>query len=151
MGADRRLRRWMIVVGVIYLGMGLRLLPWINGAMIEAGLGDIAAPGIDLVPGTVFFEFAVDWMGVFGLDLVVLGAVLLVAARKPHEHRILVHVVIWQELIRGILADGWLMTRSYASVGFYLGFILFHSIVVLTGVRALRAEAPDRTRVEVAP
>jgi hypothetical protein len=151
MGGGRRLRTWMTVVGVIYLAMGLRLLPWINGAMIEAGLGDVAAPGIELVPGTVFFEFAVDWMGVFGLDLVVLGAVLLVAARTPHEHRILAHVVIWQEAIRGIVADGWLMTRSYASAGSYLGFMVFHAVVILTGIGALRAEAPDRIRVEVAP
>jgi hypothetical protein len=33
-------RRWMQVVGVIYVLMGVRLLPWINGPMIEAGLND---------------------------------------------------------------------------------------------------------------
>lgn len=133
------LRRWMTVVGVIYVAMGLRLLPWINGAMIEAGLGDVAAPGIELVPGTVFFDFAVDWMGVFGLDILVLGAALLYAARNdPSRHRLLVHVVLWQEAIRGVLADVWMMGRPYASAAFYLGFIVFHLVVIGTGVRALR-------------
>jgi hypothetical protein len=29
--------------------------------------------------------------------------------------------------------------------------MVFHAVVILTGIRALRAEAPDRIRVEVAP
>lgn len=139
------LRRWMTVVGAIYVLMGLRLLPWINGAMIEAGLGDAAAPGIDIVSGTAFFEFAVDWMGILGLDLIVLGGVLLYAARTdPVRHRLLVVVVVWQEAIRGVAADVWIMNRDYASVGFYVGFILFHLVLIVTGLRVLQTTRAAR-------
>jgi hypothetical protein len=139
------LRRWMQVVGVIYVLMGVRLLPWINGPMIEAGLNDTVAPGIDLTADTAFFEFALDWMTTLGLDLLVLGVALLVASRNPFAHRIVAHVVIWQEALRGVAADLWMTTRPYASATFYLLFALFHVVVIVTGVRALRrASVPER-------
>jgi hypothetical protein len=139
------LRRWMQVVGVIYVLMGVRLLPWINGPMIEAGLNDAAAPGIGLTADTAFFEFALDWMTTLGLDLLVLGVALLVASRNPFAHRIVAHVVIWQEALRGVAADLWMTTRPYASATFYLLFALFHVVVIVTGVRALRrANVPER-------
>lgn len=142
------LRRWMSVVGAIYVLMGVRFLPWINGAMITAGLGDVAAPGIELESGTVFFDFAVDWMGVFGLDLLVLGGILLYAARNdPSRHRMLVLLVLWQEAIRGVLADIWMIGQPYASTAFYLAFIVFHLVVIGTGIRALRAS--DRVEAGV--
>lgn len=142
------LRRWMYVVGAIYLLMGTRLLPWINGAMIESGLGDVAAPGIDLQAGSSFFYFAIDWMGVLGLDLLVLGVALLYAARSdPDRHRILVHVVIWQEAIRGVLADVWVISRPYTAAGFYLGFIVLHLVIIGTGVAALRKPQPAEVAI----
>lgn len=140
------LRWWMVAVGLLYTAMGVRLLPWINGPMIEAGLGDVAAPGVVLEPGTVIFDFVLDWMATFGLDLLVLGVVLLFAARAPLSHRILVHLVIWQEVVRGILADLWLAARPFANPAFYLGFALFHVAVIITGVWALRrARATEPT------
>lgn len=140
----RPLRRWMYVVGVVYLLMGARLLPWINGAMIESGLGDVAAPGVELQAGSSMFDFAVDWMGVLGLDLLVLGVALIYAASTdPVAHRIVAHVVIWQEAVRGVLADVWVISRPYAAAGFYLGFIVFHLIVIVTGVIALRSSRSE--------
>ena len=140
MEGAKPLRGWMYVVGAIYVLMGVRLLPWINGSMIESGLGDVAAPGIDLEPESSFFQFAVDWMGVLGLDLIVLGVALLYAARNdPARHRLLIHVVIWLEATRGVLVDVWIISRSYSSAGFYVGFIVFHLVLIGTGVAALRS------------
>jgi hypothetical protein len=132
------LRRWMQVVGVIYVLMGVRLLPWINGPMIEAGLNDIAAPGLDLTISPDFLDFALDWMATLGLDLLVLGGALLFAARNPFAHRVVAHIVIWQEALRGVAADLWMTTRPYANPTFYFAFAAFHVVVIVTGVRALR-------------
>jgi hypothetical protein len=132
------LRRWMQVVGVVYVLMGLRLLPWINGPMIEAGLNDVAAPGLDLTVNAFFLDFALDWMAILGLDLLVLGGALLFAVRNPLAHRIVAHVVIWQEALRGVAVDLWMTTRPYANATFYLAFAAFHVVVIVTGIRALR-------------
>jgi hypothetical protein len=139
------------VVGVIYVLMGVRLLPWINGPMIEAGLNDTAAPGLDLTADPHFFDFALDWMATLGLDLLVLGGALLFAAANPFTHRIVAHVVIWQEALRGVAADLWMTTRPYANAAFYFAFAAFHVVVIVTGIRALRqASVPDRTPEVVA-
>lgn len=136
----RPLQRWMTAVGIFYLVLGLRLLPWINGPMIESS-GDLASPGVDLVAGTPAFSFLLDWMATFGLDLVVLGAVLVAAARNAHDHRILAYVVIGQEAVRGVLADLWFAARPFNSAAFYLTFLVVHLLVIVTGVRCLRRAA----------
>jgi hypothetical protein len=136
------MRRWMLVVGGFYLLLGLRLLPPINGPMIEAmGVDAIYTAG-DLEPGTAAFSFVLDWMGTFGASLLPLGAILLVAARDPLRNRLLVHLVIWHELVAGVLADAWYLSRGYVSTGFYLGFIALHLVIVATAIRALRRAAP---------
>lgn len=143
-GDGRPLRIWMIAVGVFYILLGLRLLPWINGPM-AASMGDVAAPGVELEPGSSEFLFLIDWMATFGLDLLVLGVVLLVAARNAVQHRALVWVVLGQEVVRGILADLWFAARPFNSAAFYLGFLVVHVIVIATGIWCLRrSEAPAR-------
>jgi hypothetical protein len=146
------MRRWMRAVGSFYLVLGLRLLPPINGPMIEAAGVETVYTGGDLAPGTAAYSFVLDWMGTFGLSLLPLGAILLVAARAPNRNRLLVHLVIWHELAAGVVADAWYLSRGNVSTGFYLGFIALHLLIVATAVRVLRrtdrragvASAPDR-------
>ena len=134
------LRTWMRVVGAFYILLGVRLLPWFNAPMVER-FGDLASPGVVLEPGTPVFSFVIDWMATFGLDLVVLGVVLMLAARRAWDHRILAYVVIGQEAVRGILADVWFAARPFNSTSFYLGFLVVHAAVIATGVWALRRAA----------
>lgn len=132
------MRRWMICVGIFYLVLGLRLLPFLNGPMIEAMGIDALYSGGDLESGSAAFGFVLDWMGTFGMSLVALGGVLLVAARTPRQNRLFVHLVIWHEITAGVLSDGWYISRGYLSAGFYLGFIVLHLLIIATGIRALR-------------
>jgi hypothetical protein len=136
------MRRWMVAVGSFYLLLGLRLLPPINGPMIEAVGVDALYTAGDLEPGTAVFSFVLDWMGTFGTSLLPLGAILLMAARDSSRNRLLVHLVIWHELTAGVVADAWYIGRGYVSTGFYLGFIVLHLVIVGTGIRALRRTAP---------
>lgn len=132
------MRRWMVAVGIFYLLLGIRLLPWINGPMIE-GLGiDTVYLGGDLATDSTAFAFLLDWMATFGLDLIVLGAFLLVASRDPVRNRLFAHLVIWHELVAGVLDDAWFISRDYVADGFYLAFIGVHLVVIVTGIRALR-------------
>lgn len=138
------MRRWMVGVGIFYLFLGIRLLPWINGPMIEAaGMQDSLYTGGGLEPGTDVFSFLLDWMGSFGAALIPLGAILLVASRTPTRNRLLVHLAIWHEAVAGVLGDAWFISREYSSDAFYLGFIVVHLVVIATGVRALRRSRDD--------
>lgn len=137
---DQALQRWMRVVGAFYVFLGLRLLPWFNGPMVDR-LGDRVSPGVTLPAGTAEFTLLIDWMATFGLDLLVLGVVLVVAARSAWQHRILAYVVIGQEAVRGILADVWFAARPFNSAAFYLGFAILHLVIITTGVRVLRRTA----------
>ena len=149
MDGGRALRRWMIGVGILYLALGVRLLPWINGAMIEAaGVGTVYT-GDGLEPGTTAFAYLLDWMGTFGLDRLALGVVLLMAARDPVRNRVLAWAVIAVELGAGVLADAWFIGRDYIPDGFYLAFIVVHLVVIGTGVRALRRSVDAPATVEV--
>lgn len=135
---DTTMRRWMIGIGLLYLALGLRLLPPINRPMIEAVGIDAIYHGGDLDPGSAAFGFVLDWMGTFGLSLLALGGILLVASRAAERNRILVHLVVWHEIAAGVLADVWYISRGYLAAGFYLGFILVHLLIIATGVRVLR-------------
>lgn len=144
MGNSTALRRWMIGVGIYFLLLGIRLLPWINGPMIEAlGFEESVYTGGGLEPGTPVFSFLLDWMASFGLTLIPLGAALLVAARDPLRNRLFAHLVIAHELLVGVLADIWFISRDYSSAAFYLAFIAVHLVVIATGIRALRLTSEE--------
>lgn len=132
------MRRWMVAIGIFYLLLGLRLLPWINGAMIEAAGIETVYVGGDVTTDATIWHYLLDWLGVFGGGLLVLGAVLLVASRRPIRNRLFAHLVIWHELIVGVGFDGWFISRDYIPNGVYVGFIAVHLIVIVTGIRALR-------------
>lgn len=136
----------MLAVGIFYVVLGVRLLPWINGPMIEA-FGDFATPGVNVDAASPLFTLLIDWMATFGLDLLVIGVVLVIAARNAYDHRILVYVVLAQEATRGILADLWFASRSFNSAGFYLGFLGVHAVVIVTGLRALQRADPEPASV----
>lgn len=146
----RALERWMAAVGVFYVLLGLRLLPWINGPMIDR-FRDQISPGAIPAAGTAAFALLIDWMATFGLDLLVLGAVLIVAAGRAFEHRVLVYVVIGQELVRGVLADLWFAARPFNSAAFYVGFMIVHAVIIVAGLWALRRARTATAGLSAAP
>lgn len=136
------LRRWMIAVGIFFLLLGVGLLPWVNDARIGALGLEALYTGGDLTTDDTAYRYLLDWLGVFGASLFVLGAMLLVASRDPVRNRAFAHLVIWHELIVGVVSDAWFISRDYIPNGAYVGFIVLHLIVIATGVWALRRTPP---------
>ncbi len=124
---------WMRFVGAFYLLLGIGFIPFINEARLPLML-----PTFTASPNTVEYKALIDWTFVFGLDLLVIGAVLIYGARNPLKNVILVWLVIWLEAIRGILDDIYYISRGYVSVPFYVGFIVVHAIIIVTGIIFLR-------------
>lgn len=123
----RHLKIWFIVVGVIYLLLGIGFTPPINEMKLE-----IMVPGFDAPPGGPAYQGFLDFTFMFGLDLMVIGGFLIYCSRQPHKHLNIVWLIIWLEFVRGILDDIYLIVMGYDLV-FYIGFIIVHAIIILTG------------------
>lgn len=135
-----RLRWWYRITGAIYILLGIGFIPFINAARLPFML-----PGFDAPTGGVAYRGFLDFAFMFGLDLLVVGAMLIYAARKPLQNAILVWLVVWLEIVRGILDDIYMIMRGY-SAPFYIGFIALHLVIIVTGViflKQARAEQPE--------
>ncbi len=141
----RSLKWWFRIVGAVYMLLGLGFLPTLNAARLPQLL-----PGFDAPTGGVAYRALLDYTLMFGLDLFVIGAFLLAAARAPQRYVPVVWLVIALEVVRGILDDLYMLARGYAAP-IYLGFIVLHVIIIVTGivsVRQLQAEERGDTALE---
>lgn len=73
----------------------------------------------------------------FGLDMFVIGVFLLYASRDSLKNIPLVWLIVALEIVRGILDDIYMIVQGYAAP-FYIGFIILHLIIVVTGVVFVR-------------
>ena len=124
---------WLRVVGLMYLVHFVAMV--VARAPIKtlgpAGALDRAAAGEPLA------RFLVDTWVVFGLENLAIGAALLLASRVPEQARLLAWAVIGIEVTRGIIADVYMIARgnNARTSGVW---IAIHSVVIATGVLALR-------------
>lgn len=127
---------WLRIVGTFYLlltTMNIYALFLGGNAMISDGL----PPPLNADPlAARAFEDA--WL-VFVFEFGVLGATAVYASRHPSHSRMLIIALIGAELFRGILADIIWIMRGYEASG-YIGFIVVHAIIALTGVMVLKQE-----------
>lgn len=126
---------WLWVVGGLYVLLGVRFLPGINGRQFQQQQHRML-PGWTARPESVEFKALVDWQWTFGLDLVAIGVVAIVAAAvaSPAEYRYVAWVIVAREALGGILPDTWLIIRGYTSRSFYAGFIVVHAAIIASGL-----------------
>lgn len=137
----KRLQWWMRIVGAFYLLLTImNLSALILDPQLTMYQSMLPAP----MTGNALAArgFADAWFA-FIMELMVTGAFLLWASREPLRHLSVVWLVIWFEVFRGIVDDVFLITRGYDAMG-YLGFIVVHLIIIITGVMFAR-QAQART------
>ena len=78
----------------------------------------------------------------FGLEVGAIGAVLLLFSRFPDQGRGMVWTIIGIEIARGIIADIYLLARG-SSVTVAVVWLVTHTIIIVTGLRVLRAPVYD--------
>lgn len=140
----RFLTWWFRIVGVVNIVLGAMWLPFLSAPRLE-----LSVPGWDApIDGTAYRGF-LDYTMLFGLDLLVLGAFLIIASFRPAQSRILAWLAIALSVIRGILDDIYMIAAGYP-VGAMLAFIGLHLAIIVTGLLALRAAArsPEGRRQE---
>lgn len=94
-----------------------------------------AVPGADPTHPLAKWGFEV-WL-MFGFEMLVVGAALFVASRNAWSNRIIAFMVLSLELFRGVVDDVVWIANGYPA-GIYIGWIIFHTAVIVTGVLALR-------------
>jgi hypothetical protein len=130
-----RTKWWLRIVGAFYV-----LLTVMNLMMLFFYPKMIA----DTLPASfggneyAIKAFADAWL-VFVLELGVIGGMLLYASRNPAQSRLLVLLVVYAELFRGIVADAIWITRGYSAAS-YVPFIILHGIIIATGLIFMRKD-----------
>ena len=130
-----QLKWWMRIVGGFYLFLAVMSLPPIRTNGFLNVFPELAGQ-----QATLAFELLIDAWVMFGLELGVIGVMLVLFSRIPFQAFSLVYTVIGLEIVRGIVDDIYMIMRGY-SVGFYLGFITIHLLIVVTGLAFSRQRA----------
>lgn len=127
------LKWWLRIVGALYI-LNAAMMAIVRAPILAAGPeGALERAG----NGEPTARFLVDtWIG-FGLEVCAVGIGLLAASRSPPSARALAWTVIGVELARGIVYDTYMLSQGYA-LNVYGPWIVIHSIVIATGVVALR-------------
>ena len=128
-----RLRRWMQVVGAFYL------LQFVMLVFVRAPIRTFGPAGtLDRADGgDALAEFVVDTWTFFGLEILAVGVVLLLATRRGELALGAIYTVLAIEVSRGIIADLYQVARG-VHVGGYLVWIVIHTSVLFTGIYCLR-------------
>lgn len=124
---------WFRIVGVVNIVLGAMWLPFLNAPRLE-----LSVPGWDAPIGGPAYHGFLDYMMLFGLDLIILGVFLIIASFRPQQSRILAWLAIGLSAVRGVLDDIYMIAAGY-SLGAMLAFIALHLAIIVTGLLALRA------------
>lgn len=124
---------WLRIVGIVNIALGVMWLPSLNAARLE-----LSVPGWDTPQGGAAYRGFLDYTMLFGLDLIILGAFLIIASFRPQQSRILAWLAIALSAVRGILDDIYMIVAGYP-VAAMLAFIGLHTAIIVTGLVALRA------------
>ena len=134
------LTRWMRIVGAFYLAQFVAMV--IARAPIRTFGPDGALDAAD--NGDPIAEFLVDTWTTFGIEVGAIGLALLLAAARPRYAWGVAATVLAIELTRGILNDIIFIARGIEVAG-YLVWIAIHSVVISTGLVAMRRSLTART------
>ena len=127
------LRRWMQITGAFYL-LQFLMLVFVRAPIRTFGPKDTLTRAGD---GDALASFVVDTWTFFGLEILAVGVVLLVAIRRPQLALGAVYTVLAIEVSRGIVADLYQVARG-VHVGGYLVWIVIHTTVLASGLLCLR-------------
>lgn len=124
---------WLRIVGVFYI------LQFVMMAIVKAPIRAQGPEGVleRAAAGDATALFVVDTWTTFGLEVGAIGAVLLIASRISSQSKTLIWAIIGIELARGIIDDVYMMFRGQ-NLAFLLVWIAIHTVVIVTGVLALR-------------
>jgi hypothetical protein len=135
----------MRLVGGFFILIGLLNTPPVIAARMTSQY-----PTLGIDPGHVAPAIITDLWFMFGVETTVIGLMLIAGSASPLRNKLLVQTVLFLELTRGVLTDFYWITRGYSENVVYIGWIVIHLVIIVTGWYALR-RAESRAGVVSSP
>ncbi len=133
----KKLTWWFRIVGAFYLLLALMNMYFV--LLNPSGMSSMTTFPFAVTPDTT--QAFVDGWSPFAFEILGIATFMLWASRNPRRYLGAVWLLVWLELLHGVLDDIYLIARGYDAVG-YLVFIIIHLIIIVTGVLFVRqAEA----------
>ncbi len=143
-----KLKWWFLIVGGFYLLLALMNMYFV--LLNPSAMSAMAAfPFAVTADTTMAF---VDGWSPFAFEILGIATFMLWASRDPLKYLGAVWLLVWLELLHGVLDDIYLIVRGYDAVG-YIAFIVVHLIIIVTGVafaRQASAQQPARASASAA-
>lgn len=125
----KKLTWWFRSVGAFYLLLALMNMYFV--LFNPAGMATMTAFPFPVTPDTT--QAFVDGWSPFAFEVLGIGTFMLWASRNPRRYLGAVWLLVWLELLHGVLDDIYLIARGYDMIG-YLVFIAIHLAIIVTGV-----------------
>jgi len=122
----KKLKWWFLIVGGFYFLLSLANL---YGIFVDHAFFASALP---YPADAAVVQAFVDGWSPFGFEVLGLGTFMLWAARKPAKYIGAVWLIIWLELLHGVIDDIYLIARGFDATQ-YIAFIAIHLAIIVTG------------------
>lgn len=125
----KSIKWWFRIVGVFYLLLAMMNLYFV---LIDQSL--IATSTTFPFPETSdTIQAFIDGWSPFAFEIFGLATFMLWASRNPSRYLGAVWLIVWLELMHGVLDDIYLISRGYDPVSYTI-FIIIHLIIIITGI-----------------
>ncbi len=134
-----KLKWWLRIVGGFYALLALMNMNLVlfNPSAVSMMLGP-TLPFVVTADTTMAF---VDGWSPFAFVTLGIATFMLWASRNPRRYLGAVWLLVWLQLLHGVVTDIYLIVRGYSAVAFF-SFIVVWIIIIVTGVSFVRqAEA----------
>lgn len=138
----KKLKWWFRIVGAFYLLLALMNLYFV--LLNPGGMGSMVKFPFEASP--IATQAFVDGWSPFAFEVLGIGTFMLWASRNPRRYLGAVWLLVWLELLHGVLDDIYLIVRGYDAVG-YLVFIAIHVAIIVTGVLFARKAEAEATSI----
>lgn len=140
----KKLQWWFRIVGVWYLLLGL-----MNIYMMFLGSQEYLAQNIPFPADEWAIRAFVDGWSPFLFEMFGIATFALWASRSPGKHISAALLLVWLEFTHGVLDDIFLIARGYDAAG-YIGFIVIHLIIIVTGLLFARQTQAQKASPQLA-
>lgn len=140
----KKLQWWFRIVGVWYLLLGL-----MNIYMMFLGGQEYLAQNIPFPTDQWAIRAFVDGWSPFLFEMFGIATFALWASRSPGKHISATLLLVWLEFTHGVLDDIFLIARGYDAAG-YIGFIVIHLIIIVTGLLFARQTQAQTASTQLA-
>jgi hypothetical protein len=128
------LKWWLRAVGAFYVAQCFMMAVVRAPILAQGPAGTLER----YAAGDALAGFVVETWVIFALQVGATGVVMLLASRSPGQAGWLAWAAIAIEVGRGVVADVWLYGRGTTSAGFIGTWLLIHSVIIVTGLLAVK-------------